>query len=309
MARDIQKRDSGGDLNFASGAADTEMANAEAGGLGVLARREAETKASLWLATQMPRDVNQCYSEIIRACERPLMASKAAYRYPRGGTQISGPSVYLAREMARIFGHIDDGVRIVSVTDSEIHVEGYAWDMQTNNRRTKEAKFRAMVQRKDKASGQTRWVRPDDRDLRELIGKQGAICMRNAILELMPPDFIEAALDAAFATCEKAAHGEMKADRETTIRSLVVAFNRIGVTVPMIEEYLAHPMAQLTAKELTDLRGVYASIQDGNSEVSEHFGPKAKATDAPKPPAGEGEQKPSEPESPAQGQKRKFGPQ
>ena len=48
----------------------------------------------------------------------------------------------------------------------------------------------------------TEWTVPDERDLRELTNRRGAICVRNAILALVPPDLVEDAMATADQTLE-----------------------------------------------------------------------------------------------------------
>ena len=255
-----------GDFGFESPGADRRDLVTEAGVTTAIARTEAEIKASLLLACKYPRDENAAYERLIRSCGRPILAEKAAYRFPRGGSEISGPSVYLAREMARVWGNMRYGVRIVSETEDMIHITGYAFDLEANNYVEMEAHFKNLIYRKKGG-----WQRPDERDKRELINRHGAVAVRNAILQLMPPDIIETALDESAKTMEKAAAGELKQDRDSAIRSIVVAFGRFGVTAAMLAEYLEHDLTTVSAKELAGLREVWTAIRDGQSQVGEYF--------------------------------------
>ena len=98
-----------------------------------IAREEAELKAAIVLARANPRDATVAWNDIMHSCQRPTFAQRALYKFPRGGTSITGPSVDLAREMARCWGNVRYGFRIVSIDEEHVHIKGFANDLQTNN--------------------------------------------------------------------------------------------------------------------------------------------------------------------------------
>ena len=238
--------------------------------VGASAREFAEVQAALAVADARPRNEKQAYQNLMRSMERPGMAVEASYTFPRGGKTVSGASVYLAREAARLWGNLRYSLRIVSQDDEQIHIEGVAWDLQTNTRITMEDRFKPLIQRKDR-TGKTQWISPDERDLRELVNKRGAVCVRNAILQLIPSDIIEDARVQGRRTVERAAKGGLKDDKERTIRDLIASFGQIRVSIEQLEEFLDHPVEHITAQQLADLREIRASIKDGNSKVGDHF--------------------------------------
>src|SRR5690606_32675204 len=101
---------------------ETAITVREAGAASAVAREEAEMKSAIFLARQFPRDEAAAYTKIIKSCRRPTFAEGAMYRFPRGGQQVEGPSVQLAREIARCWGNIRYGLRIVSVDAEMIHI-------------------------------------------------------------------------------------------------------------------------------------------------------------------------------------------
>lgn len=246
----------------------------QSGTLAVIQREKSEIESAIVIAKRFPRDEAACYTRIIRSCERPGFAEGARYAFPRGGTTVSGPSVQLAREMARCWGNIRFGLRIVSVDDDQVHIRGYALDVETNNYVEAEDRFAKLVQRKQ--NGRTVWVEPDERDLRELVNRRGAIVVRNALLQVLPPDVTEDAQRTAEATLRKAAKGELTQDRQAAIRRLALAFDGLGVTTEMLTEHLGHDLEIITEDELTSLRAVYTSIKDGNTRRGDHFDFKAR---------------------------------
>lgn len=256
---------------FQGSAGDVGTLALHAGTAAGIAREESEIKAAIVLARSAPRDENAAYTKIIKSCDRPSFAERARYSFPRGRQQIEGPSVALARAIALCWGNIRSGIRIVTMDDQMVHVKGYAYDLETNAYVDNEAKFSRLIQRKDRESGITRWVPADERDLRELVNKHGAICVRNSILQTVPPDVVEDAMGRVRETIRKAAAGELKQDRQGAIRRLVLAFADLQVTTEMLTDHLGHDLDLITDEEMADLRGVFASIRDGNSRRDEHF--------------------------------------
>src|ERR1700722_13195497 len=74
-------------------------------------RAISEVQAALVIAKRFPRDVNQAYSNIMSACERPLLAEKARYAYPKGGQNVTGASIRLMESIAQAWGNVDFGYK------------------------------------------------------------------------------------------------------------------------------------------------------------------------------------------------------
>ncbi len=241
------------------------------GALSAQTRETSEIQASITIAKRFPRDEIAARLKCSASCARPSFAERAAYSFPRGGSNVTGPSVDLARELARCWGNINYGLRIVEGDDDTIHIKGFAFDIETNNRIEMEDKFAKLVQRKSKKTGITEWVTPDERDLRELMNRRGAILVRNALLQLLPPDLIDDALNESRETMRRAAAGELGKDRESTVKGLAKAFAMQGVTIEMLEQRLGHELKLISDEEVADLRGIYKSISDGHTKRADHF--------------------------------------
>lgn len=231
------------------------------------AREQSEMQAQVFLAKQYPRKEAESYERIMKPCKRPGFAEGAIYSFPRGGARISGPSVNLVRELARSWGNIRYGVRVVAMTGDSMHIKGFAHDFESNAYVEEEVKFPKKVLRKG-----GRWVETEDeRDLRELKNKHGAIAVRNCLLQLLPKDVVDDAMAACQKTLQKAAAGELEQDREQTLRRLVLAFSHYGVDAKMIEELLGYEIGRIDDKALAGLREIYTSIKDGHTSREEHF--------------------------------------
>lgn len=247
------------------------IAEREAGAGTMVARATEETRDMILAAKRWPRDESAVFVRAMRACDRLGFAERAEYRFPRGGKDVTGASVYLARELARVWGNLRVGFEIVSMDEQWIHVRGFAVDLEANVTFEAHDKFRRLIQRK--VGGATKWVEPDERDATELVNRHGAKAMRNAILQVIPSDLVDDALTRCAKTVEK---GPSNESREERVKRLVLAFDGVGVTTAMLEAKLGHPLGQVTSTEIVELRGIFTSIKDGNTRREEHFTQTAK---------------------------------
>jgi hypothetical protein len=228
---------------------------------------EAEIRAAITVAVKFPRKEDKAFEKLMRSCQRPSFAEDASYSFPRAGTDVTGPSIYLAREAARIWGNIRHGLNVIADDEENRTIEAWAWDLETNAKVFAQDSFRKLIYRKKGG-----WVKPDERDLRELTNRRGAILKRNCILELIPPDLIDDARQMAITTLQKG----VASDPEAARKKIILAFSQINVTPEMLESYLRHPLAQCSPVEISELRQIYKSIADGNSTWSEYVEPAKK---------------------------------
>jgi hypothetical protein len=220
-----------------------------------------EIEGAIILARQFPRNEDAAYQGLMRSCKRLTFAEDCTYSFPRGGEQVEGPSVYLARELARLWGNIRYGVDIIADDESERTIRAWAWDLETNTRTSADDTFAKLIYRKKGG-----WQKPDERDLRELTNRRAAIIVRNCLLGILPPDFVEDAMTEA----KRTLHNGVSENIDESRKKLVVAFGGIGVSVEQIEEYLGHPIASSAPSEIANLRAVWKSISDGNSTWNEY---------------------------------------
>ena len=225
------------------------------------ARAVAEVAAAVQVAQQNPRDMNRAWAEMQAACGRLGLASRAFYSVKNRGT---GPSVHLARELARIWGNMDYGVHELHRDDVRgiSEIRAYAWDQQTNVRSS-----RTFQVPHAKMAGGQRKPLTDLQDVYLNNQNIGARAVRESILAALPADFVEEAKDRCRATIEKG-DGKPLVDR---IADMVGAFAGVGVKVPQIEERLGRKRGQWTAADVADLGVVFSSIKRGEVTVDEEF--------------------------------------
>lgn len=238
------------------------------------ARAVAEVQAAVVVAQQCPRDMSRVEGEMRDACGRMAVAQRAFYRVPNRG---NGPSVHLARELARIWGNLDYGVRELRRDDraGESEIQAFAWDQQANIRssRTFIVPHQRMVTDK-KTKEQSRKPLVDLGDVYLNNQNVGARAVRECIFNALPDWLTEAAQDLCRRTLE---HGEGE-PLPTRIEKMVAAFAALGVKAEQIERKLDRKRGQWDAGDVATMTIVYTSMQRGETTASDEFpdaGPRA----------------------------------
>lgn len=217
-------------------------------------RAVAEVQAAVTVALQFPRDMQRAWAEMEAACSRSALANRAFYSVPNRG---NGPSVHLARELARIWGNIDYGVRELSRDDEAgmSEIQAYAWDQQTNVRSS-----RTFQVPHARMKGKRREALADLGDIYLNNQNIGARAVREAIFTVLPNDYCEKAQDVCRRTVEKG-DGEPLADR---ITKAISAFASIGIVVERLEAKLGKVRGQWGPQQVADVGIWYTSItRDG----------------------------------------------
>lgn len=236
-----------------------------------VARQVQEVQAAMVIAKRFPRDEIDSYNRILKACERTSLAESAEYSYPRGGEQVTGPSIRLAEVLARCWGNIDFGIVELEQRAGESTMMAYAWDLETNTRQTRI--FNQKHERKTKKQG---IVKLDDpRDIYELTANNGARRVRACILGTIPGDVV----DAAVAKCRQTLESGGGKPLEDRIRETVTLFGKLGVTKEMLEKRVGCAAENFTIKNIRELGVIYNSLKDNMANREDYFDiPKPKST-------------------------------
>ncbi|MFN6339306.1 MAG: hypothetical protein ACK41W_11375 [Cyanobacteriota bacterium] len=224
-------------------------------------RAIAETQSAMIVAKKFPRDVIAATDAVLSACTRPTLAESAVYSYTRGGQEVTGPSIRLAEAIAQSWGNVQYGIRELDQRDGESSVEAFAWDVQTNTRRTMQ--FQVRHERHTK-NGSRRLT--DPRDIYELVANQGARRLRSCILGVIPGDIVEEAVKQ----CEQTLRAKADTSPES-IKNMVEKFGEFGVTQDMIQKRLACRIEAIRPAQIVQLRKIYRGIKDGMSHPSDWF--------------------------------------
>lgn len=226
------------------------------------ARAVAEAQAKLVIAQKFPRDPVKSAEAIRQACQRRGLAEEAFYTFPRGGQQVTGPSIRLAEELIRCWGNCEYGIRELSNADGQTEMEAWAWDYQTNT--VSLQGFTVRHVRDTKGGGKEL---TDQRDIYEMGANMGARRMRARILAILPADLV----DFAIQECKRTLAGRSTEPLADRIRKMVSAFAAMGVQASRIEQRLGHPLQDTTPEELVELQGLYAAIKDGQIKAPDAF--------------------------------------
>jgi hypothetical protein len=227
-------------------------------------RAVAEVQAAIVVAQQCPRDINAAIAEMRQSCTQMYLAERAQFRFPRAGSTVSGPSVHLARELARCWGNIQYGLVEMRRDDEfgESEMQAFAWDVQKNSRTS--STF-IVPHKRDQKGGPKQLT--DMRDIYENNANNGARRVREAIFAILPPWFVEEAKEL----CAKTIRDGGGKPLNIRVADAIKAFEGIGVTADRIETKLTRPSGKWTEHDVAQLLVIFQSVQRGEVTVDEEF--------------------------------------
>lgn len=262
MSQELVSQSHGGDFPFAQNQQNNLPSAANTGAVSVeQSRAIAEAQGQLILAKRFPRDLNAAYAELMEACKLPALASVAFYTLPRGKSSVTGPSIRLAEEIARVYGNFQYGHRELSRDDKKSEVEVYAWDMEKNNYSKRQITVMHVLDTRDGP----RKLR-DQKDIDDKIANVASKQVRGRILALVPKWLSEAAI----AACRETLAGKSEIPVAERVRKMTQAFAKFGVTTKHLEGFLGHSLDTVDTDEIADLTGIFNAIKDG-AKISDYF--------------------------------------
>lgn len=226
------------------------------------ARAVAEVSAAVRVGLEFPRDMARAEGEMKDACGRLALAQRAFYSVPNRG---SGPSVHLARELARIWGNVQYGVHELRRDDEAgmSEIQAFAWDVQTNVRSTRT--FQVPHQR------MARGKRTPLTDLGDVyLNNQnvGARAVRECIFTVLPTWFTETAQDI----CNKTLRDGEGVPLAERIDQMVGAFaGEFHVTPAQLEERFGTKRGQWDAGVVAQATVLFTSLRRGETTVAAEF--------------------------------------
>lgn len=233
-------------------------------------RAAAEVQAAVVVAQQCPRQITAAIAEMRQSCQQTGLAERAFFRYSRGGSNITGASVHLARELARVWGNIQYGLVELRRDDEygQSEMQAFAWDVQTNSRTS--STF-IVPHLRDKKGGATKLT--ELRDIYENNANNGARRVREAIFAILPPWFVEEAKEL----CNKTLKDGGGKPLNIRVADAIRVFEGIGVAAEQITAKLGRPSEKWTEHDVAQLSVIYKSIQRGEVSVDDEF-PQPKVT-------------------------------
>jgi hypothetical protein len=220
----------------------------ESGPLGAM--RRADLEAAHQVAADNPRVLSDFLLRLTEVCTlNATTAGACFYALPRGGKQITGPSVRFAELVAYAWRSIRVSSVIISVDDDAAVIQGVAHDLETN--RIYEVATRRVVQKR-------RGSKTADEDMKQLAVASGtSIAIRNAILRLVP----RALLEDALAKAKRASTG--KGTIEEKRHNALDVFAELGADATRVLAAIGrHGVADITIDDLIYLAGLATSVRE-----------------------------------------------
>jgi hypothetical protein len=225
-------------------------------------REIAEIQSALIIAQRFPRDEKKCLDNILTLCQRPSLAQKAMYSYSRGGADITGPSIHLAKAILQRWKNCTSGIRELEDNGKESLVEAYAYDLENNYKEVKQ--FRVPHVRHTRKGS---YPLTDPRDIYELVANNGSRRERACILSVIPGDVVEAAVEE----CMKTLKASAQCTPERVKKMVEMFLEKFGVAKEQIEARIQRRIDSITPAQLVALGNIFNSLTDGMSSPEDWF--------------------------------------
>lgn len=239
----------------------TQLTTSQSTEVAMVEAREAQMiQGMIVSARKFPRDETKAFANIMRACERPTMASTAIYSFPRGGQEVTGPSIRLAQVIKQSWGNMRSGWREQERLPGRSKVYTVAWDLETNS--IDDIEF-IVEHVRERRSGPVALT--DPRDIYEMVANLSRRRERSNILAIVPGDIVEAATEKCKETLAKTT------DLKKAVPQIIEAFAKYDIVVEQIEAKLRRKIASIGHSQYVQLRSIFQSLKDGMSEPSDWF--------------------------------------
>jgi hypothetical protein len=233
-------------------------------------RAVAEVQGAILVAQRCPRDVTTAVNAMRQSCGQTYLAERAFYDVPRSGSSVTGPTVHLARDLARTWGNVQYGVSELRRDDvhGQSEMLAFAWDVQTNTRVETKFVVPHVRDRSAKSGGPVRLTSMDD--IYQSNANAGARRVRECIFSILPPWFVE----EAKATCQKTLeHGGGKPIEQRVADAVRLFEDEFDITVDQLEQRVGRLTSKWTPRDVASLSVTYQSLKRGEIQKDEAFPP------------------------------------
>lgn len=230
-------------------------------------RAMQEVQAMVISAKKFPRDELASYNKILKSCQRFSLAQEAVYRLPIGKDTKEGPSIRLAEVLAQCWGNMSFGIKELSRANGKSSCSAFCVDWENNTKVDFDFDVDHYIEVGKKGEVKTKKYITDPSEIDRLVSNRGARKLRNAILKIIPKDVI----DEAVKVCKKTVAGGGGVPIVDRVRTMIAAFDSVGVNQQMVEEYLKHGLDIITGEELAEMQGIYKSIFDKQAKRQDFF--------------------------------------
>jgi hypothetical protein len=232
-------------------------------------RAVAEVAAAVQVARQFPRSTAQAVQQMREACAQPGLAEMAQFSYRRAGSNISGPTIHLAKELARCWSNMHYGVTELIRDDEHGQSEmmSWAWDLESNMR----ASTTVIVPHVRDANGK-KVPLVTNRDIYENNANDGARRLRAQILGVLPKWFVTEAEDLCAKTLRspKDAAGR-EIPMAQRVASVIQWFSEAGVSREQLETRQGRKADAWTPQDVANLGVVFRTLQRGETTAADEF--------------------------------------
>ena len=229
-------------------------------------RASSQVQMAMWAAQERPRNMMAVRAEMRAECTQMRLAEQAFYSYTQAGQNVTGPTVHLARELARIFGNFDFGFFELRRNDDfgQSEMMAFAWDLQRNVRNS------TVVVSPHRRGGSDSRVLTDPQAINQNNANIGARRLREAIFAVLPRSFVDEAQDLCRETLNNGG-GKPLGQR---IEQAVETFVKLGVNLAQMEQRVGRPFGEWNGVDVGNLSILYRSIARGETTVAEQFAAK-----------------------------------
>lgn len=228
---------------------------------------KAQIDAQVATANMYPRNVKRIIEECITyATMDEETAASCIFTLPKGGKNITGPSVNLAKLIMQNWGHVRAQNKIVDINDKYIVSEAIFWDMQKNIAMSTQVQ-RLIVGRSGRYND----------DMITVTGNAAnSISLRNAAFAVIPQQVINVILKAA----KKKIAGDLSTEeklvnaRNVMFKGLIETYN---VTEAEILKAIGkNSISNITSDDIITLKGFASSLASSEITVDNLFRPDKK---------------------------------
>lgn len=215
-------------------------------------------------AKQYPRNIKRAVDNSIAiATMDKETAETCTYSLPRGGKNISGPSVHLARMIAQNWQNLRVESKVVNITATQIVSQAVCFDLETN--------YAVKVEVRKRITD--KYGKRFNDDMQVVTGNAAnAIAYRNAVFAVIP----KAVTDKVYGAARNMITGDLSSEEKLIKRRMeaIKYFKEnYEVTEGQILEVLGlNSVNQIKQDEIVRLIGLQQAIKDGDTTVAETFG-------------------------------------
>lgn len=231
-------------------------------------RAVAEVAGAIMVARQVPRRVDAARAAMQTSCRMKRLADRAFFSFRRGKTPVIGPTIHLARELARCWQNIQYGIAELRRDDVNglSEMQAFAWDVEANTRASTIFIVPHGRDITDDDGKQYRKPLESLRDVYENNANMGSRRLRQQIYAVLPPWFTEEAEEI----CRLTMAGDKK-DLAERREAAVKAFAQIGVQRDQLEQKLGRPVDRWSIYDLPQLMITHRSLVAGELTIEEAF--------------------------------------